>query len=483
MAKFDENLDDLFKAAMADPSVTGSDASKKKAQATGARVPAATSKPAGRTDDLNKPAPSRSTIGGTSAKQPTLSAPAQPAAPKGRPTDDLPPPKSKTATTLPPELLPPKKATATTLAPELLPPKKSASSGNAKPVVPEAMARAATMALPMEPAPQKSPTLPPSRSVANQPALPKTGLTGASVPAVPSRSMSTEAGASVRSAKTLPPGASLPPTPASSLPTHGPGAQGPMKRKVSGHEQPRTNLKLIDYANDEPLVDHKGRSRPMYEPRTPRPRSWRPSRPIRLLLGLMPGTRVMALESPRDGLPYLVLGLLALLPALFLVIGWPRTVAQLHSLAFDDRWMLAHAALVVVLLVVFEGLRLASFFEEHTGSLKAPRVLAALLLPSIAIAWKAPELVGIWPQLVEASWFASIVLAIGGLAGTVWCVGDGTLSTPRSRMVFRIVGLVVLIAAIAAVVVTEPFGEATLRSLAAYARASGFRTLPGLLGG
>lgn len=479
MAKFDENLDDLFKAAMADPSVTGSEASKKKAQ-TGARVPVAGAKP-GRTDDLNKP--SRSTSGaapgapgtpGTSAKQPTLSAPA---APRGR-GDDLPPPKSKTATTLPPELLPPKKsATATTLPPELLPPKKNATMPP-RTSMPDAIARAPTMALPFDPAPTKSPnaTLPPSRSVAQQAALPKPGLSGAAIPAAPSRSMSSELGA--RSAKTLPPSSG----PSSSLPTSGPGV-APMKRKTSGPEQPRTNLKLIDYSNDEPLFDHKGRSRPMYVPRSPRPKSWHPSRPIRLLLGLMPGTRVMALESPRDGLPYLVLGLLALLPALFLVIGWPRTVAQLHALAFDDRWVLAHAGLVVGLLVVFEGLRLASYFEEHTGGLKAPRALAALLLPAAAIVWKGPELVGIWPQLVEATWFASVILAIGGVAGTVWCVGDGTLASPRGRLVFRIVGAVALVALVAFVVVTEPFAEATLRSLAAYARASGFRTLPALLGG
>src|SRR5207237_315003 len=91
-----------------------------------------------------------------------------------------------------------------------------------------------------------------------------------------------------------------------------------------------SKLEMIPYDPEESLIDHKGRSKPLYKPRTPRPDVWKPSKPVRILLGLFPGTRVMALESAKLGAPYAVFGLLSLLGALFMMIGWTRTEATLR---------------------------------------------------------------------------------------------------------------------------------------------------------
>src|SRR5207248_3140444 len=116
-------------------------------------------------------------------------------------------------------------------------------------------------------------------------------------------------------------------------------------------------LQMIDYGPDEQLVDHKGRSKPLYKPRSPKPASWKPSKPVRMLLGLIPGVRLMIAEGVREGAPYAVFGVLALVTALFLIIGIPRTVTNMHALLMDGRWILAQAAGIVMLLFVYEILR------------------------------------------------------------------------------------------------------------------------------
>jgi hypothetical protein len=299
------------------------------------------------------------------------------------------------------------------------------------------------------------------------------------------------------SRNTLPPGATPPgitpaPVPKAQVtgstpprPTIPPIGQGKSQKtptpKRADQIRGVSKIELIDYGPDDSLIDHKGRSKPLYKPRSKRPSVWRPKKPIRILLGLFPGTRLMALESVREGAPYSALGLFALIGSLFLMLGWSRMESAMKSLLIDDRWILAHAAALVTLLLLYELLRLASFFEEKTSGLKVPRVLAAFLLPSVAILVLGPYLVSVWPQLVEAAWFAAVVLAFGAIAGSVWCAFDGTLSTPRGKRIFRITGLVVALALAGGLIASNGALKDTLRALAATAQAHGFRTLPELL--
>lgn len=240
---------------------------------------------------------------------------------------------------------------------------------------------------------------------------------------------------------------------------------------------------MIEYAPDEPLVDHRGRSKPMYKPRSPRPRSWKPSRPIRLLLGLFPGTRLMALESIAQGWPYSALGMLALVPAIFLILNWSANAARVEVLSIDERWLLAHAAAIFVLIGVFELLRLGAYFEERTSGPRVPRILAALTIPAVLVIVGAPRLIPLWPQLVEAAWCSAVVLALGGLAGSAWCLLDGTIESTGGQRTFRIVGLVLIGLLLLGGVLTGVLVPGSLAQLATWARGLGFQALPGMLGG
>lgn len=240
-------------------------------------------------------------------------------------------------------------------------------------------------------------------------------------------------------------------------------------------------LELIEYGPDEQLIDHKGRSKPMYKPRSPRPDTWRPGRAVRMLLGLFPGVRVMALSSARDGAPYAALGLLSLVAGLFLMVGLPSTSSTIDTLLIDPRWTLVHAAAVVVLFVVYETLRLASCFEERTSALRAPRILAALFIPSLITLVFGPLLMPIWPRLVEAAWFSALVLALGATAGMIWTAFEGTLDDDRMRRTFRTAGLTALVALVIVAIASESFSGAALKMLASLARLQGFRALPAVL--
>lgn len=243
----------------------------------------------------------------------------------------------------------------------------------------------------------------------------------------------------------------------------------------------RKNLELIDYAPDEPMLDHRGRAKPLYKTKTPRPESWHPSKPVRLLLGLLPGARVMALESLSEGWAFSLLGVLTLLPALFMIVNWSATRNTIRMFSMDERVVLGHAAAIVALLFSYELLRLGSFLEERTNALKLPRVLATLTVPALAILFMGPDILPAWPRLVEALWCAALVAAMGGIAGSVWCIMDGTLSTPRATMIFRGLGAALLIALIAVGMMTGTFSASTLRMLACAAQEAGFRVLPRLL--
>src|SRR5688572_463043 len=85
--------------------------------------------------------------------------------------------------------------------------------------------------------------------------------------------------------------------------------------------KPHGRIEPIDHG-DDPLIDHKGRSKPLYKRRSKRPprpsARWRPGAFSKLMLGVFPGVRLMALESVPDGLPYAIIGTLALIASVLL---------------------------------------------------------------------------------------------------------------------------------------------------------------------
>jgi hypothetical protein len=189
---------------------------------------------------------------------------------------------------------------------------------------------------------------------------------------------------------------------------------------------------------------------------------------------------LIALESPARGLPYLVLGLTAFLAATFFIFRFSALLGALDDLTIDARWALVPALAVLVLIGTYELLRLAAFFEEAPSTLRTPRILAVFLLPSGTVLIGGWFLVAAWPQVVEATWTAALVLFVGGLLGTLWCTCDGLLLSRRRRVAFRIAGVLLIVLAGLSATVTGAFSDGARRSIALKAREAGFRVVPNL---
>ncbi len=229
------------------------------------------------------------------------------------------------------------------------------------------------------------------------------------------------------------------------------------------------------------VMNHKGRSQPLYTPRRPRPTRWRPSPTTRVLLGLFPGLRLMAVRKVGAGLPEAILGIVAASSVLFMVVRWPRFVTTLNQLRIDERWLLLYAAMALGSVVVFEALRLACDFAEKPKDPKIPRTIASFVLPALAAIVGIPPIVVLAPRALESLWFAGWVLFLGALPAAVWTTLKGSLKSPATQRNFRIAGLVTL-ATLAVVLATAGVASSKSRhQLASAADALGFEVLPDLL--
>ena len=166
----------------------------------------------------------------------------------------------------------------------------------------------------------------------------------------------------------------------------------------------RRRLEMIEYPDGEDLIDHRGRSKPIYKPSTPRPSEWKPGPMARLLLGIFPGLRLMVLKSVPAGLPYALLGLLAGLGALLLVLNWSASTAIIHELRIQPKWILLRGAAVLVLVAVYELLRLGAAVEEQNGGPWTPRIFAAAVLPSFVVVLGTPAVIDTAPKMLESTW-------------------------------------------------------------------------------
>jgi hypothetical protein len=240
---------------------------------------------------------------------------------------------------------------------------------------------------------------------------------------------------------------------------------------------------MIDHG-DEPVVDHKGRSKPLYKRRTKRPprpaaQSWRPGSFAKLLLGTFPGVRLMVLESVPDGLPYAIVGALSLTAAVLLATRTGTTLQSIENLAIKPQWFLAHAAALVLAVIVYELARMGASLEERTDKPRAARAAAALFIPAAVVVLWGPRLVALHPRLVEATWLSAMVLVIGVIPAAVRCLVDfgSTFDTPRARMLAALVAALLLGVGIATVLGIDD----ARRAIASAAANAGFEILPRLL--
>lgn len=236
----------------------------------------------------------------------------------------------------------------------------------------------------------------PPRSVSKDPdatqqTLPPQGVTPKAAPASATK---TPAPSMPKSTGTM----SLPPS----------GRKGTNASEIRG--RPANELTLPPGDASEQL-DHKGRSRPIYAPRTPRPSQKRTKPGLDFLLGLFPGARLMADEQVGAGLAYALIGLLSLLPAVVVSISWSARAQAVTKLNMDPSWLVLHAGAALVSVLLYELVRSASSMNVDRGRVRASRWLAALFLPSVAAVLMGPGLVGLAPGPVEAAWLVAIPLA------------------------------------------------------------------------
>ena len=188
---------------------------------------------------------------------------------------------------------------------------------------------------------------------------------------------------------------------------------------------------------------------------------------------------MMVLESVPDGLPYAIVGLIAMLTTVLLATRLGVTVETLRILAIEQQWFLLHHAALVLAVFVYELARMGSSLEERTDHPKAARAAATLLIPAGLIAFLAPSLIPLHPRVVEASWLAAMVLVLGSLPPALRCLLDfgRVFETPRAKMIAGLVAALLLGVGLATVLGIDD----ARRAIASAAANAGFEILPRLL--
>lgn len=231
---------------------------------------------------------------------------------------------------------------------------------------------------------------------------------------------------------------------------------------------------------DDGAYDRRGRARPLYASSSRGATTWRPGRMARLALGLVPGLRVMAVSSTFGGLPYLVLGLTAIVLGGLLALEWELATENVRTLHIREVFLLVHAGAIVLAAAVFEMLRFGASLEERYYGSRAPRLLASLLLPALIVLFGGPEVVRLWPRLVEAAWMTAAVIVLGAVPAAIWTAAEGFLASHERLRRFQLaVGGVLASGAVLGVIVVLTFGA----RLSAWAADVGFVLLPRLLAG
>lgn len=170
-------------------------------------------------------------------------------------------------------------------------------------------------------------------------------------------------------------------------------------------------------------LDHKGRSKPMYAPRTPRPTAKRLRPELELLLGLFPGANDLVRERVAHGLVTLTIAILALLPAAFVLTSWSARLRVGRELDVDPMIVALQAGAAIASLALFEALRAVSGESAERGAPPLGRVLGVLFLPSLATLLLAPGVARAGAGVAEPFWLLAWVGLVFGVLGGAEALG------------------------------------------------------------
>ncbi len=219
---------------------------------------------------------------------------------------------------------------------------------------------------------------------------------------------------------TLPPGTGRIRT--SELPRHSDAPRASRSAASEIRGTPSAELTLPPELMAEQL-DHKGRSKPMYAPRTPRPTVKRLRPELELLLGLLPGAYDLVRERLAHGLVTLTIAILALLPAAFVLTSWSARLRVGRELDVDPMIVALQAGAAIASLALFEALRAVSGASDERGELPLGRVLGVLFLPSLATLLLAPGVARAGAGVAEPFWLLAWVGLVFGVLGGAEALG------------------------------------------------------------
>jgi hypothetical protein len=219
---------------------------------------------------------------------------------------------------------------------------------------------------------------------------------------------------------TLPPGTGRIRTTDLPRPSEIPGRSKAAASEIRG--TPAAELTLPPELMAEQL-DHKGRSKPLYAPRTPRPTARRLRPEVELLLSLFPGARDLVRERVPHGLVTLTIAILALLPAAFVLTSWSTRLRVGRELDVDPMIVALQAGAAIASLALFEALRAISGESAERGAPPLGRVLGVLFLPSLATLLLAPGVARAGAGVAEPFWLLAWVGLVLGVLGGAEALG------------------------------------------------------------
>jgi hypothetical protein len=179
-------------------------------------------------------------------------------------------------------------------------------------------------------------------------------------------------------------------------------------------------------------IDHRGRSKPLYTPRSgnrPHPLS----RWARLVYGVFPGLRTMALDDFQAGAPIAGLGVVVAAVGIFLFSSLDVTIEVLRRIDADPSLLMVQVALIWVMVLAFEGLRLGSSGLDRMRGPRAPRILATLCLPAGAVVVGTLAEASLIPRLNEALFVFGVLAFIATWPAVAFCIADAVLPASGSR--------------------------------------------------
>gem|GEM_PF-6018305 len=162
------------------------------------------------------------------------------------------------------------------------------------------------------------------------------------------------------------------------------------------------------------------RSTPIFAAKSPRPTRRSDHGWIKTLaLNLFPGCMSFASGKAPNGFKQLAVGLIALLPAIVVIVTWSQQASRLENLAISRAWMVGHVTVGFLSVLSFEAVRLASSSYHDDISFLVPRWISVLFIPCLFLLHFTPTLMEAVPAVLEPAWYAAMI------GGTVSCLASG----------------------------------------------------------